>query len=165
MTIVARVATPTARYAGLVTRTLAFAIDVAIINVVAWCVGVVIAVCLSVFSFPDDVRTIMVAIGAVLSCMWLLAYFVFFWSTTGQTPGNRVMRIIVLDASTGRPVHAGRATLRVLCLPLSAIPLCAGFLMILVDRRRRALHDRIVHTVVEHVRDEPRERVIATVVG
>jgi uncharacterized RDD family membrane protein YckC len=38
--------------------------------------------------------------------------------------------------------------LRIIVLPLAAIPLCAGFLMILVDSRRRALQDVIAHTVV-----------------
>jgi uncharacterized RDD family membrane protein YckC len=44
----------------------------------------------------------------------------------------------------------------VLLLPLSAIPLCAGFLLVLVDDRRRALHDRLVRTVVVHVPERPR---------
>jgi uncharacterized RDD family membrane protein YckC len=47
-------------------------------------------------------------------------------------------------------------------LPLSAIPLCAGFLMILVDRRRRALHDRIVRTVVVYVPAPVSERASRT---
>jgi uncharacterized RDD family membrane protein YckC len=43
----------------------------------------------------------------------------------------------------------------VLLPPLSAIILCAGFLLILVDSRRRALHDRIARTIVVYA---PRER-------
>jgi uncharacterized RDD family membrane protein YckC len=154
MTVVAPARVTAARYAGLVTRTLAFAVDAAIVNLAAWGTGVVIALGLSLISLPDGVRTALVAIGAVLSFVWALAYFVFFWSATGQTPGSRVMRIVVLDAATGHPVHAGRAALRVLCLPLSALPLCAGFLLILIDGRRRALHDRLARTVVEHVRED-----------
>jgi uncharacterized RDD family membrane protein YckC len=37
---------------------------------------------------------------------------------------------------------------RALLLPVSALPLFAGYLMITVDRRRRALHDRLVGSVV-----------------
>jgi uncharacterized RDD family membrane protein YckC len=155
MTVVVTVRATTVSYAGLVTRTLAFAMDAVIINVVAFGTGIVIALGLSLISLPDEVTTLLTAIGAVLACAWAIAYFVFFWSATGQTPGNRVMRIVVLDASTGHPVHAGRAVLRLLCLPLAAIPLCAGFLMILFDDRRRALQDRLARTVVEHVREEP----------
>jgi uncharacterized RDD family membrane protein YckC len=54
----------------------------------------------------------------------------------------------VLRVETGRPPSASRAVLRVGALVLSAIPFCAGFLLILFDGRRRALHDRLVGTVV-----------------
>src|SRR3954469_23252763 len=156
MILVAPVQAMTARYSGLVTRTLAFALDAAIINVVAWGTGLVVALGLSLISVPEEVRTLLVAIGAALSCAWAVGYFVFFWSATGQTPGNRVMGIVVLDATTRLPVHAGGATLRVVCLPLSALPLCAGFAMILFDGRRRGLHDRLAHTVVEQGDDKGR---------
>ena len=51
-------------------------------------------------------------------------------------------------ARTGRPLPLKRAIVRVGALVLSAIPFCAGFAMILFDGRRRALHDRLVGTVV-----------------
>jgi uncharacterized RDD family membrane protein YckC len=54
----------------------------------------------------------------------------------------------VRDARTGLPLRPRRALLRLLALPLSALPLCAGFLLIVFDARRRALHDRLVGTVV-----------------
>jgi uncharacterized RDD family membrane protein YckC len=143
-------------YAGLATRTLAFAADAAIINAVAWFVGAVIALCLSLLEIPQQVTTVIAAIGAVAALAWTLTYFVFFWSTSGQTPGNRLLGIAVREASTGRPVHAGRAALRVVVLPLSALPLFAGFLLILVDGRRRALHDRLAGTVVVYVQERRR---------
>jgi uncharacterized RDD family membrane protein YckC len=140
-------------HAGLATRTLAFAVDAAIINVVAWAVAAIVALGLSLLKVPDEVRTVLAVIGAGIALAWSVAYFVFFWSSTGQTPGNRLLSIRVLSARTGEPVHAGRAVLRVLALPLAAIPLCAGFLMILVDARRRALQDVLVGTVVIYVRE------------
>jgi uncharacterized RDD family membrane protein YckC len=143
-------------YAGLATRTLAFAADAAIINAVAWFVGAVIALCLSLLAIPQQVTTAIAAIGVVAALAWTLAYFVFFWSASGQTPGNRLLGIAVREASTGRPVHASRAALRALALLLSALPLCAGFLLILVDSRRRALHDRIAGTVVVYVQERRR---------
>lgn len=140
-------------YAGLATRTLAFALDAAIINAVAWAVAAVVALGLSLLDVPDGVVTVMAAIGAALALIWTGAYFVFFWSATGQTPGNRALGIRVELARGAEPPRARRAVLRVLALPLSAIPLCAGFLMILVDSRRRALHDVLVGTVVVYVRE------------
>jgi uncharacterized RDD family membrane protein YckC len=140
-----------APYAGLATRTVAFALDAAIINAVAWAVAAVITLGFTLISVPEEVRTVLIAIGAVLAVIWSVGYFIFFWSGTGQTPGDRVLGIRVQDGRTGSPVRVRRAALRLLALPLSALPLCAGFLMILVDDRRRALHDRIARTTVVYV--------------
>jgi uncharacterized RDD family membrane protein YckC len=111
-------------------------------------VAAVVAVGLSLLGVPDQVLKILAAFGAVIAVGWAIAYFTFFWSATGQTPGNRMLGIRVLAAASEEPPQVGRALIRVLLPPLSAIILCAGFLLILVDRRRRALHDRIARTIV-----------------
>jgi uncharacterized RDD family membrane protein YckC len=146
----------TAHYAGLVTRLVAFAADAAVINGVALVVGVVVGLALSLFDLPEDVRTAFVAIGAAIALIWAVSYFVAFWSTTGQTPGDRVMRIQVLEERTSGPMSARRALVRVLLLPLSVVTLGAGMLLILVSARRRALHDMLAHTVVICVPTEAR---------
>jgi uncharacterized RDD family membrane protein YckC len=144
----ARPVPSSASYAGLVTRTLAFGLDIAIIDGVALVTGGVVALGLSAFDLPDTVKTVLAATGAVLAVLWSIGYFAWFWSATGQTPGDRVLGLEVIRADTGRPLPLRRATLRVFALLLSAIPFCAGFLMILFDDHRRALHDRLVGTVV-----------------
>jgi len=138
-------------YAGLATRTLAFALDAAVINVVAWFVGAVVALALSLLSLPDEVQAVLAAIAALLALLWTFSYFVFFWSGNGQTPGNRLIGITVLDAASLTPLRARRAALRFVLLPLSALLLFAGFVMILFDGRRRALHDRLARSVVIYV--------------
>jgi uncharacterized RDD family membrane protein YckC len=141
-------------YAGLATRTLAFALDALIIDVLIVFVGAVVALCLSLLDIPSEIRAVLAAIGAMVALVWSVAYFVFFWSATGQTPGNRVMHIDVQDADTGAPISGRRALVRLGGLVLSAIILCIGFLLILFDRERRALHDRLVGTVVVYSVDE-----------
>ena len=138
-------------FAGLATRTIAFALDAAVINGLAWFVGTVIALGLSLIGVPGELKTWLAAIGAALAVVWTIGYFAFFWSSSGQTLGNRVMQIRVQDAATGGPMRARRALLRVLVLPLSALPLGAGFLLILVDGRRRALHDCLTGSTVVYV--------------
>jgi uncharacterized RDD family membrane protein YckC len=135
-------------YAGLVTRTLAFAVDIAIIDVVALVVGLIVALGLSAFDLPDVVKTVLTVAGAIAGAMWTVGYLAWFWSASGQTPGDRVLGLRVVSARTGEPIPFKRATLRVFALVLSALPFCLGFVMILFDDRRRALHDRLVHTVV-----------------
>jgi uncharacterized RDD family membrane protein YckC len=147
-------------YAGLVTRVVAFALDAALINAVIWGTALIAALCLSLFDhIPHDVEVVLAAVGGFVAIAWGMAYFTFFWSTTGQTPGNRVLSIKVQSAH-GERLRVGRAFLRVLVLPLSVIPLCAGLGLILVDRRRRALHDVLARTVVVYVTRPPRERPV-----
>src|SRR5687768_3852207 len=124
------------RYAGLVTRVIAFAADAAIINGVALLGGAVVALGLSLLHLPEQVDSALIAFGAVLGLVWSIAYFVVFWTTTGQTPGDRIMQIRVEEQRTRRPVSVRRALLRVLLLPLSVLPLGAGMLVILIDARR-----------------------------
>jgi len=142
-------------YAGLITRIVAFAADAAIINAVAIGVGLVVAVGLSLFHLPHDVEVVLAAIGGAAAIAWGIGYFTFFWSTTGQTPGDRMLSIEV-RREHGERLHIGRAFLRVLALPLSVIPFGAGMVLILFDRRRRALHDLLVGTVVVYVVRVPR---------
>lgn len=133
--------------AGLVTRALAFGIDAAIINAAALIVAAVVALTFSVIDLPGWLKTIALAMGAGIYGLWLVAYFTMFWTTTGQTPGDRVMRICVRTRDGSR-MKPRRAVLRFFSLTLAAIPLFAGFLMILVDPDRRGLHDFIARTIV-----------------
>ncbi|UGS36722.1 RDD family protein [Capillimicrobium parvum] len=151
----------TGPYAGLATRTLAFAADAIVINVVGWFVAAIVTLCLSLLSLPSSVKDVLLVIGAGIALVWTASYFCFFWSTTGQTPGNRLMRIRVVEVATGQPIKPRRAFGRMLGLVLSALLLCTGFLLILFDGRRRALHDRLSGTIVADVAAEPPIRTVA----
>lgn len=144
-----------AGYVGLVTRAIAFGIDGAIINGVAIVTAAVVSLTFSVLSLPDELNKVAIAGGGVAFALWAVGYFVTFWSTTGQTPGNRALRIRVRTASGGR-MRPRRALLRFVGLTLAAIPLFAGFLIILFDDRRRGLHDRLARTVVVEAGDDTR---------
>jgi uncharacterized RDD family membrane protein YckC len=137
------------RYEGLVTRAIAFAIDAAVINLVAIVVAAGVALALSVLSVSkDSLDAVLIAVGGALFLAWSVTYFVTFWSTTGQTPGSRLMRIMVRGADDGGVVRPRRAAVRFAGMVLAAIPLLAGFLPILFDERRRGLHDMLARTVV-----------------
>jgi uncharacterized RDD family membrane protein YckC len=138
-------------YAGLVTRAIAFAVDALAVNVSAGLVGAIVALGLSILNVPDQTDTVLLALGGVLYVVWTVAYFVIFWSTTGQTPGDRLMQIRVIGSATGEPIRPGRAVIRMAGVTLAAIPLLAGFLPILFDRSRRGLQDFMARTVVVHV--------------
>ena len=135
-------------YTGLVTRALGFGIDAVIIDLAAIVVVAIVALALSLF-IPARVDTVLALIGAVVFSVWAATYFVTFWSTTGQTPGARVMRFRVVAPGEQRG-HLGprRALVRLIGMILAALPLLAGYFMVLFDDRRRGLHDRMARTVV-----------------
>jgi uncharacterized RDD family membrane protein YckC len=135
-------------YEGLVTRGIAFAIDAAIIDLVALVAGVGAALVLSLLSISDVDKTVVAIVGGAAFLAWAVTYFVTFWSTTGQTPGNRLLRIRVCRADDNGALRPRRCLLRLVGLALAAAPLFAGFLPILVDQRRRGLHDLLAGTVV-----------------
>jgi uncharacterized RDD family membrane protein YckC len=137
-------------YAGLVTRAVAFAIDVALVDLAAAIVAIVVGLGVSAFDLPDAVTTAAVIVGGVAFVVWWVGYFAFFWSTTGQTPGARVMGIRVV-CEGGGAVRVGSAMVRLVGMALAAVPFFAGFLMILVERRRRGLQDVIARTLVVYV--------------
>jgi uncharacterized RDD family membrane protein YckC len=141
-------------YAGFVTRAIAFAIDVALIDLAAFIVALVVGLGISALEVPDVVVTLTIAIGGVVFLAWFVGYFAMFWSTTGQTPGARVMGVRVVCASGGEPVRLRAAVVWLAGVVLAAIPLFAGFLLILIDDRRRGLQDRLARTVVVYASDE-----------
>jgi uncharacterized RDD family membrane protein YckC len=139
---------PVPVYAGLVTRAIAFAVDAAIVNLTGLGVGVVVGLALSILKTPAKTDDVLVAVGGGLFVIWTIAYFVAFWSTTGQTPGDRVMRIRVRRAGEDSPLRPRWALVRLVGLGLAAIPLLLGFLPILLNDRRRGLHDFLARSVV-----------------
>jgi uncharacterized RDD family membrane protein YckC len=83
-----------------------------------------------------------------------LAYFTYFHATiAGQSIGNRIMGIRVLDASTGRPLTYVRAFVRALMSGLSAIPFFLGYLWMLWEPRKRTWHDIVADSLVVRTTD------------
>ena len=105
---------------------------------------------------PAREEDVLLALGGTAFLLWAVGYFVTFWSSTGQTPGSRVMRVRVCRADDGLPLRPARALLRFEGLLLAALPLFAGFLPILVDARRRGLQDMLAGTVVVSAPQEKR---------
>src|SRR5206468_11363848 len=92
----------TSDYTGLVTRAIGFGIDAVIIDLAAATVTAIVALALNLFNIPSKIDTALAAVGAVMFIAWSAAYFVTFWSTTGQTPGARIMRFRVLAPGATR---------------------------------------------------------------
>ena len=141
-----------ARFGGVVTRAIALATDAALTLVLYMsAVGIVSLVASLVGGLRPEWL-----VGALLASGWLLVvgtYFVLFWSTSGQTPGMRLLRVRVCDLAGGTP-SIGRSVLRLIGLVLAIVPLFAGFIPVLFTKQRRGLQDFFGRTVV--VYDDPR---------
>ena len=137
-------------YAGIATRGIALAVDSAIANLIVLILAALLGLVASLTGGTLRPEWLAAALAAAGWIVVLTTYFALFWSTTGQTPGMRLMRLKVVTA-TGRPPHLLRALVRVVGLALAIIPLFAGFLPVLFDARRRAVQDLLARTVVIHV--------------
>jgi uncharacterized RDD family membrane protein YckC len=134
------------RLAGLFTRAVAFTLDAVVINGAALVLGAGVAFALSLFGISVD-TPLRSALGLG---GWLVAvslYFAFFWTILGQTPGMRAMGLRVI-APTGRAPSRGQSARRLVGMAACVLTLGVGFLLILLDERRRGLHDRVAGTLV-----------------
>ena len=144
---------PGAPYAGIATRAVALAADMAIVQAIVFAGGAVFALVASLVG-GLELGTLGRILAAVTWAATVCAYFVTFWATVGQTPGMRMMGLLVSTAQ-GETPSVGRSIVRVVGLALAIIPLFAGFLPVLVDDRRRGLHDLLAGTVVLHAWADP----------
>lgn len=135
--------------AGLVTRALAMAVDLALIFGAASLASALIASILPVaVGLPDDGVGVWALLAAPLVLFLAIGgYLVLFWSLVGQTPGLRFLDLRVVD-EVGGPPGLRRSLRRLLAMPLAAFPLGAGFLAIVASPERRGWHDRAAGTNV-----------------
>ena len=134
------------RCAGLASRTLAFAVDLALAHVGFLLVSALGAL---VAGLVGDLRPTWL-FGTLAALGWVLlvgAYFTFFWSLAGQTPGMRLVGLRVVDRF-GSPPRAARAAVRFVALLVAIAPMFLGLVPILFDPRRRGLQDFVARTFV-----------------
>jgi uncharacterized RDD family membrane protein YckC len=149
-----RIQTPA--QAGLVTRGLALALDAGILSGALFVVsGLVAAVGSRVFGDTGGLSAPAVVAGSAAWVVVWTAYFLFFWSLSGQTPGMRFLGI-ALNANRTRRIGLRRSIRRLAGSVLAALPLGAGFIPILFSERRRGLQDLIGETEVVYVEIAPR---------
>ncbi len=133
-------------YAGLATRLVAYVIDLLIVAALEAAIGMFGQFLVSIL--PQTVLTgeqVTVAF-AIIGALSYFVYYIAFWVLAGQTPGKAVMGLRIVRTNGGR-IGFWRALIRVLCYVVSPI-LYLGSPLILIDRRRQALHDKIAGTLV-----------------
>ena len=74
-------------------------------------------------------------------------YFVYCWSTTGQTLGDMAMKIKVARTD-GQPLSIGTGIVRYVGYAISIAVIFIGVLWVLWDPNKQGWHDKIANTVV-----------------
>jgi uncharacterized RDD family membrane protein YckC len=122
-------------------------IDGIVISVIGWI--------LTLFGLGENERGVHVNFGGNSWPALLISavYFTFFHGRTGQSPGDAVFGIKVVDFrdGTGEPIGYGRAALRWLVSLVSAIALLIGYLWMLWDSEKQTWHDKAAGSVVVKV--------------
>ena len=144
-----------APYAGLATRGIALAVDGALVTII-FLTGIALVGFVVSLVWNPRPASVVGTVMAVAGLLVEIAYFTGFWSSAGQTPGMRLLRLRVVDSAGSAP-GPGRSLVRLLGLTVAILLLFTGFLPVLVDDRRRALQDFLAGTVVvydDHARPD-----------
>lgn len=87
-------------------------------------------------------------INNFLQSAFLGLFIIAFWRWKGATPGKMLFSMHVVDAKTFEKPSMFQWILRLFGYVISVLPLCLGFIWIIVDKRKQAFHDKIARTVV-----------------
>jgi uncharacterized RDD family membrane protein YckC len=133
-------------FGGVASRVFAFVLDAAIVQLAFAVAAGSIGLALSLF-FTVHRGPVISTLGSILWVAFVIAYFVGFWSSTGQTLGLRLTgeRVLRTDGSLVSPA---RAAVRLVALVLAIAVAFLGLATIPFDRRRRGVHDMVAGTVV-----------------
>lgn len=145
----AAAATPGLRYAGLVSRLAALAVDITTVTVGSAAVRMLPPVVWhEVLGGQPHWLTVASAVAGAL-VPWV--YFTLCWWLAGQTVGDLLLGIVV-QRHNGSDVTLVQSALRA-AVGLALAPLwILGLAAILWEPRRRAWHDRVFRTVVRYTR-------------
>ena len=134
------------RRASFLHRFFAFSIDLMILGIAGSCVNTVVGFMVSPGGSANA--------GEWSGFMWWIislvipaVYFIWPYSTDGQTTGKRALKIKVVSID-GSPLNWRKGLLRSVGYLLSAIPLNLGYLWALWDPDKQAGHDKIAGTCV-----------------
>lgn len=150
-------------YAGFITRSFAFIIDLIIVAVmlvmvsiglsfISHFIGLIPDILTNLFSTSDAFMTTaydeaLPAITLVINIFLVFGYYIFFWTSSGQTIGKALMGVRVVSVS-GRPLTFFQALFRFLLYPVSALFFFLGFFWVLADNQRQGWHDNLARTYV-----------------
>jgi uncharacterized RDD family membrane protein YckC len=139
-------------YAGIATRFGSFVVDLMVIVLLFALGGLVFEFILTVLLGERVRLSEAPLVSSIALGVWAFLYCAYPLATAGRTFGMAALgvRAVRVDGHALDPWHA---VVRVVALPLSFLLFGLGFLLIVLRRDRRALHDLIAGTVVVYAWD------------
>ena len=146
------------RYAGFWIRSVASLIDEVLLGVVSWILtyavlGAVYWIARGIgtdmpLPFNDVLKSFTIQIiNFVLYSFAGMFYTIWMHCRWGRTLGKWPFGITVVDARSHQLMSVRQSTLRCVAQILSALPMGAGYMMVMFHPRKQALHDLIADTV------------------
>jgi uncharacterized RDD family membrane protein YckC len=134
-------------YAGAVSRLFAFLLDALFASIGFWLLSGLLTLGVNTITGGDFDPTDYTLATTVAYIVWAFLYAAYPLAVSGRTLGMAIVGLTAVDQEGG-PVRPRQAIVRVLTFPLSFLLFGLGFIGILLQRERRALHDLIAGTAV-----------------
>ena len=147
-------------YAGFGIRLLAWLIDFLVLLFLSFIIGLIsgffiafLLIYVSIVSADSSiVRFLSDFIGVFIGFSVTLLYFTLFWSSKFQgTPGKIVLGLKIVDVN-GNKISYFTALIRYISTIISSLFLGIGYLLIIFDGKKQALHDKLASTYVIKVK-------------
>ncbi|MCL7476512.1 MAG: RDD family protein [Methanosarcinales archaeon] len=136
--------------AGFFQRLIAYLIDSVLLTIV---IGIVGAIALVGNLAMMNNQTLVMAItfiSLVLMMTIYFGYFIYFFGTSGQTIGKKMLNIKVVSTD-GSPLTYKKGLLRVIGYMIASIPIYIGLIWMLFDKDKQNWEDKIANTYVVKV--------------
>jgi len=142
-----RALTHQGRYAGPVTRLLAYLADLGIISVLFGLTLTLVSAAIEVAT-PWKINLSKDGLGVtIIYLAWAGLYFANSWMLRAKSPGMALLGLRIVRAD-GTELDRRHALIRIAAFPLGFLTLGLGFLGIILGRSRQAIYDRIADTAV-----------------
>jgi uncharacterized RDD family membrane protein YckC len=132
------------RYAGIWIRTLATAIDTALLT----CVTLPLVLSIYGFEYLESRSLVRGPMDFLISWVMPTAAVLVLWKFASATPGKMLVSAKIVDARTGGPLGTGQCIARYFAYLVSILSFGLGFVWIAFDPRKQAWHDKLAGTVV-----------------
>lgn len=147
-------------YAGFLRRVAAMIVDFVLIEILHIFFILVGAAAVALGIISGDIELspldLILSLTAPIMLLYLFvfcSYFSFFHTKGGQTPGKMLLHIRVMtDTDPPHPLTAPQSFFRAFLFPVSCFFFYFSLLIVLLDKKKRTLHDLMVGSCVVKTR-------------